>query len=126
MSTAHRSAPGTTRSCPHCRATILESATVCPACKHHLRFDSGGGAQVKAVPALSPLRIEGTIRHPTDSPPWEYSMMVSIKNERGEEIARKIVGVGALNPGDVRTFSLSVEVFTPANAPAVPENLKRR
>ena len=30
---------GKTRSCPHCRATILESAAVCPACRHHLRFE---------------------------------------------------------------------------------------
>ena len=30
---------GATRTCPHCRATILESAIVCPGCRHHLRFD---------------------------------------------------------------------------------------
>ena len=38
---------GATRTCPHCRATILESAIVCPGCRHHLRFDKDakpGGA----------------------------------------------------------------------------------
>ena len=39
MSTARVGAPGATRSCPHCKATILESANVCPICRHHLRFD---------------------------------------------------------------------------------------
>jgi hypothetical protein len=38
-----RSAPasstvGRTRVCPHCKATILESAAICPQCKHHLQF----------------------------------------------------------------------------------------
>ena len=31
-------AVGRTRVCPHCKATILESAAVCPQCQHHLRF----------------------------------------------------------------------------------------
>jgi hypothetical protein len=39
--------------------------------------------------------------------------MVSVKNERGEEVTRQIVGVGALQPGEARTFSFSVEVFAP-------------
>jgi hypothetical protein len=44
---------------------------------------------------------------------WEYSMMLTIRNERGEEIARQQVGVGALQPAEQRTFTLSVDVFTP-------------
>lgn len=39
-------------------------------------------------------------------------MMVSVKNERGEEVTRQVVGVGALAPGEARTFSFAVEVFT--------------
>ena len=31
-----------------------------------------------------------------------------------KEIARQIVGVGALEPGEARTFTFAVEVFTPA------------
>ena len=40
-------------------------------------------------------------------------MIVSIRNERGEEINRQIIGVGALLPSETRTFTLAVEVFTP-------------
>lgn len=111
MSTARQGAAGTTRSCPHCRATILDSASVCPACKHHLRFDPG--AAQRAVPTDVPLRVEGTLRHPPNGEAWEYSVMVSVKNERGEEVSRQVVGVGALNPSEQRTFTLAVEVFVP-------------
>ncbi len=110
MSTVRPGVAGATRICPHCRTAILESAAVCPACRHHLRFDPG--AAQRAEPAFSPLRVEGTIQHPADGPAWEYSVVVSIRDGRGEEIARQVVGVGALNPADVRTFSLAVEVFT--------------
>lgn len=66
-----------------------------------------------AVAAFTPLRVEGSIRHPDAGEAWEYSVMISIRNERGEEVARQIVGVGALQPGEARTFSFAVEVFTP-------------
>ena len=104
--------PGATRSCPHCQETILESATVCPACRHHLRYDESAVAADKEERS-TPLRVEGSIRHPTDATPAEYSVVVTISNDRGEEIARKLVGVGALNPGEQRSFTLAVEV-TPA------------
>ncbi|MEJ0008003.1 MAG: hypothetical protein WDM77_16965 [Steroidobacteraceae bacterium] len=102
--------PGKTRSCPHCKATILESATVCPGCLHHLRFDP---AAQRMLPAATPLRVEGTIRHPPDGGTWEYSIVLAVRNERGEELTRQVVGVGALAPTDVRSFSLSVELFAP-------------
>jgi predicted amidophosphoribosyltransferase len=51
--------PGTARVCPHCKATILESASVCPVCRHHLRFDPNA---TERRPTLTPLRVEGTIR----------------------------------------------------------------
>jgi hypothetical protein len=60
-----------------------------------------------------PLRVEGTIRHPPVGEPWEYSVMVSIRNEKGEEVDRKVVGVGALQPAEGRTFTVAVEVFKP-------------
>jgi len=101
---------GKTRSCPHCKATILESATVCPGCLHHLRFDP---AAQRMLPAATPLRVEGTIRHPPGGGTWEYSIVLAVRNERGEEITRQVVGVGALAPADVRSFSLSVELFAP-------------
>ena len=107
MSGARPGLPGATRQCPHCRDTVLESATVCPACRHYLRFDAGNDAQ--QVPVLTPLRIEGSIRHPPDGDPWEYTVVVSIWNDRGEEIARKLIGVGALGSGEQCTFALAVE-----------------
>ena len=106
MTTARPGTAGATRTCPHCRETILESASVCPACRHKLRFsdatDAGAAASV-------PLRVDGSFRNP-DSGAWEYSMVLTIRNERGEEIARKLVGVGAMQPGEQRSFSLSVEM----------------
>ncbi|HEV8355882.1 MAG TPA: hypothetical protein VGQ17_03845 [Gemmatimonadales bacterium] len=119
MSSVRHGASGTTRICPHCKATILESAVVCPACRHHLRF-APGMAQ-RAPPSFSALRVEGTIRHPTTGEPWEYSVMLSIRNDRGEEITRQVIGVGALQPAEQRSFSLAVEVFTPAGA-RIPDN----
>ena len=114
MTTARPGTAGATRTCPHCRATILESASVCPACRHHLRFDPGQSE--RAPPSFSALSVEGTIRHPAVGEPWEYSVMLSIQNDRGEVVARQVVGVGALHPNEQRTFSLAVEVFTPADA----------
>ena len=100
---------GATRTCPHCKATILESASVCPQCKHHVRFDADVAKRV--LETTSALRVEGTIRHPSDGEAWEYSMVLSIRNDRDQEIDRKIVGVGAMRPGEARTFTLTVEVF---------------
>jgi len=113
MSSARTSSPGATRQCPHCRETILESAGVCPACRHYLRFDARSDAS--QAPALTPLRIEGSIRHPPEGEAWEYTVVVSIRNDRGEEIAHKLIGVGGMNPNEQRTFVLSVEaVAAPA------------
>jgi hypothetical protein len=59
------------------------------------------------------LKVDGTIRPPPPGQAWEYSMIMSIRNERGEEVDRQIIGVGALLPSEKRTFTLSVEVFKP-------------
>ena len=111
MTSTRPAVPGATRNCPHCRTTILESADVCPSCRHHLRF--AGTAAKRPTPSFESLRVEGTIRHPAVGEPWEYSMTLSIRNDRGEEIVRQIVGVGAMQPLEQRTFTLAVEVFTP-------------
>ena len=97
---------GATRACPHCRETILASATVCPACKHHLRF--GQNAASASVAVVTPLKVEGSIRNPGEGA-WEFSMVLTIRNERGEEIARKLVGVGAMDANERCTFTLAVE-----------------
>jgi hypothetical protein len=101
---------GKTRTCPHCKATILDSAMVCPGCQHHLRFDP---AAQRMLPAATPLTVEGTVRHPKGSDSWEYSIVLAVRNGRGEELTRQVVGVGVLAPDDVRSFSLAVEMFAP-------------
>jgi hypothetical protein len=117
MSRTPRSIPGQARTCPLCKATILESATFCPACRHHLRFEPR--STENEWTSFFPLRIEGTIRHPVAGEPWEYSILLAIQNDKGEEVARQVVGVGALKGSEQKTFTLAVEVFTPAVARAV-------
>ena len=106
-------APGKTRVCPHCKTTILESASVCPGCNHHLRFDRNANGDSRALPTFSALRVEGAFKNPAGAEAWEYSVVVSIRNDRGEEVARKVVGVGALEASESRTVTMSVDVFTP-------------
>ena len=112
MSNVRPGSPGATRQCPHCRETILETAGVCPACRHYLRHDAGENAAV--AQAQTPFSIEGSIRHPPEGDPWEYTVVVTIRNDRGQEIARKLIGVGAMSPNEQRTFTLSVEAVTVA------------
>jgi hypothetical protein len=110
MSPVRQGAPGATRVCPHCRQTILESASVCPACRHHLRFTPGEKASIAA--SFSPLRVEGSIRHPRDGESWEYSIVVTVFDESGAEIARHVAGVGVIRAEERRSFAVAVEVFT--------------
>jgi hypothetical protein len=137
MSVATRAViAGKTRTCPHCKATILESLSICPGCLHHLRFDQE--AAKRQVAAKSALRVEGVIRHPPVEEAWEYFVVISIRNDRGEEVTRQVVSVGALQGAEKRTFSLSVDtmpaqipVNTPGRAaappppPATPKRLSR-
>ena len=109
-------APGKARLCPHCKATILQSATICRACDHSLRFDSQ--RKRRAAPSFSPLRVEGTIKHPVAGEAWEYSIVISILDEQEREISRQVVSVGVLNPDEQRTFRLGVDVFTPSSEEA--------
>lgn len=110
MSNPRPGTAGATRTCPHCKTTILASASICPSCRHYLRFDSDKAAQALPEPQ-SPLRVEGTIRHPSDGGSMEYSVVLTIRNDRGEELTRQVVGVGAMHANEERTFSLAVEMF---------------
>jgi hypothetical protein len=114
---------GKTRVCPHCKSTILESSSVCPACQHHLRFDPKAIVERRMQATFSALRVEGGFKHPVGGDPWEYSVVVSVRNDRGEEVSRKVVGVGALGPNEGRTVTVSVDVFTGAGP--VPEVERR-
>jgi predicted amidophosphoribosyltransferase len=110
MNSARIASPGKTRVCPHCRSEILDSASVCPACQHHLRFArKGDAAEAPTFPALS---VDGTIQHP-GGPAWEYSVVVSMRNEQGQEVLRRVVGVGALTGNESRTFRVTVDVHRP-------------
>jgi hypothetical protein len=115
MSSVRPVSPGKTRTCPHCKAVILESASVCPGCQHHLRFGSDAANPVEVRNAL---QIEGRIKHPANEEPWEYSVVVYVRNERGEEVARHVINVGALARTEERVVSLSVDVMPPR--PIVP------
>jgi hypothetical protein len=110
MSSVRPVVPGKTRTCPHCKAVILESASVCPGCQHHLRFGSDAAQKVEARNAL---HIEGRIKHPPAEEPWEYSVVVYVRNERGEEIARHVINVGALASSEERLVTLAVDVMPP-------------
>ena len=52
-------------------------------------------------------------RHADDAA-FEYTMVVVIRNERGEEIGRHVAGVGAVFPGESRSFDVSVEAVPAA------------
>src|SRR5262245_26971170 len=98
--------------CPHCRERILRSAATCPACRRHLRVEAVTGTRA-ARPSVCPLSIDGSIRHPSNEADWEYSILVEVQDEHGEMMARRVVGVGALRPGEARKFTLRVEVLVP-------------
>jgi hypothetical protein len=113
---------GATRTCPHCRATILESAAICPGCRHHLRFDKDarpGGATA----THTAWQVEGTIDAQRTDAVSEYSIVVTVRNERNEEVARQMVNVGALQGVERRTFTLSIEVSEPK--PLMPPPRRR-
>lgn len=117
MSAARPGAPGATRTCPHCKATILESANVCPACRHHLRFEAPAGTDTGRATALL---VEGRLQPGASGEALEYTMTVVIRNERGEEVARHVVGVGAVEGAQSRSFSVAVETH------AMPSGKARR
>ena len=99
--------PGQTRTCPHCKSTILASADVCPACHHHLRF----GADRRAAAAAAPetlFKLEGTVRAPSPGETCEYDVVVALYDEAGAELAREVVHVGALKPSASRRCVVSI------------------
>ncbi|WP_297834302.1 hypothetical protein [Thermomonas sp.] len=114
MSAPRPGAVGATRTCPHCKTTILESATVCPACRGHLRFDSTG----TPIEPVIPLQVEGSLSGTAESA-FEYTVVVVVRDERGREVSRHVAGVGAVFAGENRSFTVTVEAV-----PAPPD--KRR
>lgn len=107
MTSISPSLPREARICPHCKETILKSATVCPACHHYLQFEA---VRTGLSPSICPLRIEGTIRHPDKEKPCEYSVVLEVSDEGGEVISRRVMNVGTIHAAEARTFSVRVEV----------------
>ncbi len=107
MSSLRSGTSGATRVCPHCKATVLESSAVCPGCRHHLRF-SADATQGAAEEGYSALNVDGTISHKVATEPCEYFVVLDIRNERGEQLTRQVVGVGVLQPGEQRRLNVSV------------------
>jgi hypothetical protein len=109
---------GATRNCPHCKTTILQRSTICPACRHTLRFEGGKAAAQKtaAAPATEPLRLEATLRQPEDGAGCEYCLVLTVTNDRGEEITRQVISVGSLKAAETRTFAVWVEAYQPETA----------
>lgn len=114
MSSVRSGQPGATRVCPHCKSTVLESAAVCPGCRHHLRF--GGAAEQEAENTYSALSVDGTIAHKETQEPCEYCVVLDVRNDRGEQVLRQVIGVGALQPGERRHLNVSVNML-PVRAP---------
>lgn len=121
MSNARPGTAGATRTCPHCKTEILESSSICPSCKHYLRFDSTPAEVAKAAAKTTALQVEGTIKHPSDGGAWEYSVVMVIRDDLGNEIKRQVVGVGAMHAGEERTFNLSVEVMPTSDMRRAPK-----
>ncbi|HYB40183.1 MAG TPA: hypothetical protein VEL75_00345 [Candidatus Methylomirabilis sp.] len=111
---------GAAWNCPHCGERILRSAATCPACHRHLRFEAVSNSKSTRT-TLCPLSVDGSIQHPGNEADWEYSVLLEVQDGRGEQVSRRVVGVGALRPGESRKFTLRVEVLVPErSAPAVP------
>jgi hypothetical protein len=112
--------------CPHCGERILRSAVTCPACRRHLRFDAVTSSRPVVRSTLCPLNVEGTIRHSADAAPSEYSVIIEVREDRGELIARRIVNVGSLQPGQARHITLRIEMPAPepSASPATPANAR--
>ena len=87
---------------------------VCPACRHHLRFENRrGGEQLPQAPSHVALRVSGQFAREAATGPGEYHVVVVIRDAGGAELARKVIGVGGLAPGEERKVELSVEIFDP-------------
>jgi len=117
MSLLRSGSSGATRVCPHCKATVLESAAVCPGCRHHLRF-GGAGQALETQETYCALSVDGTIAHTQAVEPCEYCIVLDVKDDRGTQLTRQVVGVGILQGGERRRLNVSVEMLPVRSAAA--------
>jgi hypothetical protein len=85
---------------------------VCPACRHHLK-SGASKTDARAAQSETAFAVDGTVVHPPNGAPWEYAVVVTVRDDKGKEVARNVVNVGVLNGAAQRSFTLSVEVFKP-------------
>lgn len=109
MKAAGASAAGDSRSCPHCKATILKSAASCPLCRHNLRFVPIGAAPI-AQPKHCALLVEGALKNSSENEALEYCVLMEVRDDNGKLLSRQSVGVGAIPRAEKRVFSLRVEM----------------
>ena len=62
------------------------------------------------------LSVDGTIAHTKVSEPCEYCVVLDVRDERGEQLTRQVVGVGVLQSSERRRLNVSVEML-PVRAP---------
>ena len=117
MKAGRLSAAGESRSCPHCKATILKSSVSCPLCRHVLKFGSAA-AEASANPTECPLSVEGTINHPGSGEALEYFILMEVRDESGKLVSRQSLGVGAIDKAQKRVFTLRVEMSSTGMPPA--------
>lgn len=109
MKAVRLSAAGESRSCPHCKATILKSSVSCPLCRHVLRFGSAAAEEI-SNPTECPLSVEGTLNHPGFGEAVEYFILMEVRDETGKLVSRQSLGVGAIDKAQKRVFTLRVEM----------------
>jgi hypothetical protein len=87
----------------------------CPACHRHLRFEALAPAQ-PAGKTICPFTLDGTIRHPGTGAACEYTVLIEVHDGGGETLARRVVNVGSLKSGEIRTITLRVEMLAPEHS----------
>jgi len=109
MKIGRPSTAGESRSCPHCKATILKSAASCPICRHMLRATTLSFEPHSTLTAC-PLLVEGTLQNASGGDPLEYQVLMEVRDDTGKLLSRQIIGVGALRASEKRVFSVRVEM----------------
>jgi hypothetical protein len=89
-----------------------------------LRFNTGT-TQVVTDDTYSALDVEGTIRHKVAAEPCEYCVVLDVRNERGEQVVRQVVGVGVLQAGESRRLHVAVDMLPVRARTATPASAKQ-
>jgi hypothetical protein len=80
-----------------------------------LRFENRRGDEPRPASEVA-LKVSGQFSRSAAAGPGEYHVVVVIRDAGGTELARKVIGVGGLAPGEERRVDLSVEIFDPPAA----------